>query len=198
MPFDFKLDPFKNLAEEIRSAEASGVNEPTAMSLATANKNGLPDVRAILFKGVVRGGLSFYTNYDSPKSLELNENPYASVLFFWAAIHEQIRISGRVDKLTRAESEAYFLSRPRLSQIGAWASRQSQEIPTFEYLEEQVKIFEAKFSGGNVPCPPNWGGYRIVPSRFEFWFAREGRLHERYVYDRADVGNEWHRKLMSP
>ncbi len=198
MAFDFARDPFENLLDQIDLAGVSGVKEPIAMSLATATKDGLPDVRAVLFKGLVRGGLSFYTNYDSQKSQELSENPNASALFFWAPLAQQIRVIGKVDRLTREESEAYFASRPRLSQIGAWASLQSQEIPSFDFLNDRVKVFEEKFANQIVPCPSNWGGFRILPLRIEFWFGREGRLHERFVYERKDFSVNWTRKFVSP
>ncbi len=198
MAFDFKLDPFVNLLDQIQEAQASGVKEPTAMSLATSTITGLPNVRAVLFKGLLREGLSFYTNFDSPKAQDLSANPVAAALFFWAPLARQIRVSGRVEKLTRAESEAYFASRARLSQLGAWASAQSQEIPNFEFLEQQVQKFEQKFAGQVIPCPTNWGGFHLLPSKFEFWFGREGRLHERHVYERTQAASPWARKLLSP
>ena len=198
MNFDFSLDPIENLDRQINAAEQLGIKEPTAMSLATSSKNGQPHVRAVLFKGVVRDGISFYTNYESPKAKELDSNPAASLLFFWAALFQQIIISGQVERLTRQESEAYFNSRPRLSQIGAWASEQSQEIPSFDYLSEKVKNIELKFKDSPIPCPPNWGGYHLIPTYFEFWFGREGRLHERFVYERKDSKSPWRRYLKSP
>jgi len=186
LKFEFHRDPFESLQEQIRNAEVAGVKEPIAMSLATVDKNGLPEVRAVLFKGLVRGGLSFYTNFESPKAQALIENPRASVLFFWASLAQQIRVTGVVQKLTRAESEAYF------------SSLQSQEIPNFEFLEQRVKLFEEKFAGQNIPCPPNWGGFHLIPNRFEFWFGREGRLHERFVLQRESPQSEWVRSLLSP
>jgi pyridoxamine 5'-phosphate oxidase len=198
MAFDFKLDPFENLDDQLNFAEVSGIKEPTAMSLATASKNGRPSLRVVLFKGVLRGGISFFTNYDSPKAQDLIENPNAEVLFYWANIFQQIRIAGSVEKLTRAESEAYFSSRPRLSQIGAWASQQSTPISSYQELQNRVDDFDFKFSSLVVPCPPNWGGFILIPEKFEFWFGKEGRLHERYRYRRSNTKSEWIREMLSP
>lgn len=196
--FNFNKDPIENLLQQIKLAEERGIKDAIAMSLATATKDGQPEVRAVLFKGMIRKGLAFYTNYDSPKAKELSENPKATLLFYWGPLQEQIRISGAVDRLSREESEKYFSTRPRLSQISAWASSQSQEIPNFEFLDERVKLFEQRFSGIEVPCPPNWGGYRLIPLKMEFWFGREGRLHERFMYERTSEQQNWNRKLVSP
>jgi pyridoxamine 5'-phosphate oxidase len=196
--FDFALDPLVSLQKQILRAKNTGIQDANAMSLATADKYGLPSVRAVLFKGLVRDGLSFYTNYNSPKAQALVLNPRAALLFFWESLHTQIRISGTVDKTTRAESEAYFATRARLSQAGAWASDQSKEIPSFPYLEEKVDAIEKKYEGKTIPCPPHWGGFRLVPLKVEFWFGRAGRLHERYVFERTSAGSEWQRKLLSP
>ncbi len=196
--FDFAKDPLESLQKQILHAKKSGVYDSTAMSLATVSKNGLPSVRAVLFKGLVRQGISFYTNYNSPKADDLDANPNAGLLFFWDSLHTQIRITGPVDRLTRAESEAYFATRDRLSQIGAWASAQSQEISSFQVLEEKVKAIENKYMNQAIPCPPHWGGFRVIPLHMEFWFGRAGRLHERYVFDRTDTAAIWQRKLLSP
>jgi pyridoxamine 5'-phosphate oxidase len=147
-------------------AVAQAIPEPTAMSLATVGKSGAPTVRAVLFKGMVRGGFSFYTNYNSPKAQELIENPQASLLFFWPTLQQQIRICGDVQKLTRKESEEYFKTRPRISQIGAWASDQSQEIPSIDFLNNKASELEKKYHGQEIPCPPHWGGFHCSSYQF--------------------------------
>lgn len=196
--FDFQRDPFEHFQELYRSAEAQIPKDPNAMYLATVSSDGTPSVRTVLYKGLVRGGVSFYTNYESPKSQDLLSTGKASVLFHWPAMDLQIRITGPVEKLTRAESEAYFASRPRLSQLGAWASPQSQKIQSHEELETRVEEFERKFAGQAIPCPPHWGGFHVLPLKFEFWFGRTGRLHERYVYERAALDKPWETSVRSP
>ncbi len=198
MAFNFQKDPLENLLDRLDEARSLEVGEAGAMALATTTKDGLPELRTVLFKGLVRGGISFYTSYLSPKAQELKENPRCGALFFWPLLAQQVRISGLAQKLTRQEAESYFSTRPRLSQIGAWASVQSQEIPGFDFLKEKVAYFEKKFSNGEVPCPESWGGFCIIPYRMEFWFGRDGRLHERFVYERTTVQEEWKRKLVAP
>lgn len=199
MNFDFSDDPFVNLDSQIQYAKAQDVAEPTAMILATANKDGLPSARAVLFKGVIDGGISFFTNYDSPKANDLSENPQASLLFYWSPIFQQVRISGQVRKLSAKESDKYFASRARLSQLGAWASQQSIEIPDFNFLSKKVNEFDQKFQNQKVPRPENWGGYILHPLYMEFWFGKDGRLHERYCYDREKIeSKEWRRFFKSP
>lgn len=199
MNFQFADDPFLNLDRQIKYATAQDVAEPTAMILATVNKDGLPQARAVLFKGIIDGGLSFFTNYDSPKASDLESNPKASLLFYWAPLFQQIRISGEVQKLSAEESDRYFSSRARLSQLGAWASRQSAEIPDFNYLAEKVREYDEKFKGQNVPRPTNWGGYTLRPTYMEFWFGKDGRLHERYIYERENAKSQnWRRYFKSP
>lgn len=199
--FDFSKDPLDLFTIELKKAVEKKISEPTAFSLSTVKSNGMPSVRTLLFKGLSQGGFSFYTNYNSDKAREL-ESGKAAMLFFWAPLAQQIRIEGHVEKLTRPESEAYFSSRPRLSQIGAWASDQDQEIPNSEYLQTKVKEFEKKFSGQQIPCPPHWGGYRLVPSLIEFWFGQDGRLHDRFIFERTSALAEspvvWRRYMKSP
>jgi len=196
--FNFADDPFVNLDRQLKYATAQDVAEPTAMILATVSKHGLPSARAVLFKGIIDQGLSFFTNYDSPKADDLNQNPNASLLFYWAPLFQQVRISGIVHKLSKYQSDEYFASRARLSQIGAWASQQSEEIPDFNFLQDKVKKIEQKFSGQNIPRPENWGGYTLVPNLIEFWFGKDGRLHERYVYERKNQNSDWRRYFKSP
>lgn len=192
---DFKRDPIQQFLELLQQAQDLNVPEPIAMSLATVVDD-QASVRIVLFKGMLRGGFSFYTNYNGAKAQALDKNPKVAATFFWQQLAQQIRIEGVAERATREESVAYFNTRPRLSQIGAWASDQSKEIPNFEYLADRVKQFEKKFENQNVPCPENWGGYRIVPNKMEFWFGREGRLHERFVFEKS--GSLWSTKRLSP
>jgi pyridoxamine 5'-phosphate oxidase len=199
LSFDLSQDPFVHFDHEYSKAQAAIKKDPTAMFLATSSKQGIPTLRTVLFKGIVRGGFSFYTNYGSPKSHDLDENPRASLLFFWPLLSQQIRIEGLVWRLTRAESEAYFATRDRLSQIGAWASKQSEKISGSEELHEQVKQVESQFQGKTVPCPPFWGGWHVLPLQIEFWFAHEGRLHDRFVFSRKEItANQWDSFMVSP
>lgn len=192
---DFSKEPIQQFLELLQQAQDLNVPEPIAMSLATVVDD-QASVRIVLFKGMVRGGFSFYTNYNGAKAKALAKNPKVAATFFWQQLAQQVRIEGVAEKLTRQESEAYFSTRPRLSQIGAWASDQSQEIPNFEYLAERVQFFEKKFEAQTVPCPENWGGYRIIPAKIEFWFGREGRLHERFVFTQDNTS--WKTKRLSP
>jgi len=196
--FDFKTDPFVHFEELFNEAQSKISKDPNAMSLATVSKAGVPSVRTVLFKGLIRKGFSFYTNYESPKAQDLIETGKAALLFYWPSLETQIRLEGLAAKLTRAESESYFASRPRLSQLGAWASHQSQKIKDHEELERRVIAFEEKFKGQNVPCPPYWGGFHLLPLKFEFWFARSGRLHERYVFERQELEGSWETSTRSP
>ena len=179
-------DPFESLQKLLTEASAAGEKEPTAMTLSTLSLEGGPSSRTVLFKGVLRGGLSFYTNYESRKALELARNPQASLSFFWGLQYRQVQVQGSCEKTTREESETYFKTRARLSQIGAWASLQSQVLKSNSELEERVEFYENKFRHQEVPCPPNWGGYILVPQSFEFWFGRDGRLHSRYRLVKQD------------
>lgn len=198
MAFDFNEDPFKNFTELFSQAESLIPKDPNAMQLATCDLNGVPSVRTVLFKGIVRNGFSFYTNYQSQKAQELLQTGRAALLFYWPVMDIQIRISGHVEQLTRSESESYFNSRPRLSQIGAWASAQSQKIASTEELQRKVDAFEEKFSGKEVECPEHWGGFHVLPLEMEFWFGQQGRLHHRFVYQRSDLKSDWQRFQKSP
>jgi pyridoxamine 5'-phosphate oxidase len=198
-------DPFEIFSQELKKAVDLKMPEPTAFSLATVGVDGMPNVRTLLFKGLSEKiiddkslkSFTFYTNYQSEKAEQL-ESGKAGMLFFWPTLAQQIRIEGFVEKVTRKESEDYFNTRPRLSQIGAWASQQSKEIPNPEFLQKQVTDIEKRFENQPVPCPPNWGGYRLIPLSIEFWFGREGRLHDRFVFERKDFNQPWRQFMKSP
>lgn len=194
--FDFGRDPLAHFQEFLREAESKGLPEPTGMSLATTTPEGQPSVRTVLFKGFYQNGITFYTNFEGRKGRELIANPKAAINFWWPVIEKQVRFEGIVEKLPRDVSEAYFATRPRLSQLGAWASAQSTEIPDLEFLQAKLKETEKKFEGKTIPCPPNWGGFVLMPQEVEFWIGRSGRLHERYVYQKQAEG--WRNFLRSP
>lgn len=196
MSFNPSLDPFLHLTQWIQEAKEAAVPEHNAMVLSTVNSEAQTSNRVVLFKGLLRGGLSFYTNYHGRKAQDLAENPKAALNFFWAPLARQIRLEGQVAKLTRAESEAYFKTRPRLSQLGAWASKQSEVVAGVEELQQRLQEAEEKFRNQEVPCPPDWGGFHLIPSEFEFWIGHEGRLHERYIYQWQ--GQSWKRFMRFP
>ena len=166
------------------------------MALGTATPDGMPSVRLVLLKAYDDRGFVFYTNYGSRKAVELEINPEATLVFHWAILQRQIRLEGRAEKISKEESAAYFHSRSRGSQIGAWASKQSELLDRRETLEERVKRYEAEFKGGEVPLPPFWGGYRLNPRSMEFWQGRANRLHDRIKFQR--VGGGWERLRLYP
>jgi pyridoxamine 5'-phosphate oxidase len=197
--FDFSLSPYSHFQREFELVESQNIKDGNAMSLATCTPSGVPSIRTVLFKGMVREGFSFYTNYQSQKSKELDSNNKAALLFFWPTLERQVRIDGEAFKLTREESETYFRTRPRLSQIGAWASSQSETIPHSEYLQEKVKAVEQRFQDHSIPCPENWGGWHVRPLRFEFWYGHTGRLHDRFVFERENLqSSQWKTFQKSP
>ena len=189
-------NPFDQFSNWFQDAVKSKIEEPNAMILATADKSGTPSLRVVLLKSVDIDGLIFYTNYNSQKGRELSENPNASILFFWLPLERQIRISGKVIKLDEKESFEYFKSRPYESQIGAWASKQSEAIEDRSELEMKFEKYKSLFKEGNVPLPPNWGGFKLVPQTFEFWQGRESRLHDRIRYSKSENG--WDLDRISP
>jgi len=172
------------------------ITEPNAMVLATADRNAKPSARVVLLKGFSEEGFLFFTNYQSKKGRELTENPVASLLFFWADLERQVRIEGKVKRLKRTESTNYFNSRPAESRLGTWASKQSNEIPGREYLEEQYARYQKKFEGNVIPAPGYWGGYKLIPDYFEFWQGRENRLHDRIAYKKNK--RKWEIARISP
>ena len=193
--FDFQKDPFENFLNLYKSAEARQVYEPHAMVLSTQGLQGRPSSRVVFYKGLLRGGLSFYTNYEGQKSKEIEKNPGVALNFYWPTLEQQIRVVGIAERTTREESENYFRTRARLSQLGAWASRQSQLLQEGD-LEKRIDEFTKKFENQEVPCPPNWGGFIVRPDFFEFWFGRRGRLHERFIYQQQ--AGQWQRLRKFP
>ena len=188
-------NPVKQFAKWYKTVLKSGLKEPTAMTLATASKGGVPSARTVLLKGYDEKGFLFFTNYGSRKGRELSENPFAELLFYWMDLRKQVRISGRVEKISKEESKKYFKTRPLNSQIGAWASRQSEIIPDRKFLEEKYKEYSEKYKE-DVPLPPFWGGFRLIPERFEFWQGRENRLHDRICYLKKN--GEWEIMRLAP
>lgn len=179
-------DPLLQLMIWHDEAHQNGEPDPDAMALATANKMGKPSVRIVLFKGLSQGGILFYTNYQSRKAQELQENPQAALSFYRPKAYRQVRIEGTVQKVTPELSQAYFASRPRDRQIAAWASQQSQEIPNRDYLDSRYAAYEKEFEGKPVDCPEHWGGYRLTPELIEFWDGMGRRMHERFCYRKID------------
>lgn len=178
-------DPFEIFNGWLEKASRKEISNPTAMTLATAGSDGRPSARMVLLKGFSSDGFVFYTNLDSPKCHQLRENPCAALLFHWKSLDRQVRIEGRVEQVTDAEADAYFATRPRASQIGAWASRQSAAMDGWAELEKRVAIYTAKFNIGPVPRPEFWSGFRLRPERFEFWKEGKFRLHKRFIFTRS-------------
>lgn len=189
-------DPVAEFATWYAAARRAGAHLPHSMTLATATATGAPSARIVFLKSFDRQGFVFYTNYDSRKAAEIAENPAAALLFHWGELWRQVRVEGSLSKVSDAESDAYFHSRPRKSQLGAWASRQSAVIPSRQHLMDEFARAEQRFAGGEVPRPPGWGGYRLQPRAVEFWQGRLHRLHDRFLYTRD--GDGWRRDRLSP
>ena len=192
---DADADPLRQFRQWLDEAIRAEVPEPTAMTLATADAAGRPSARVVLLKGVDERGFVFFTNYESRKGAELATRPRAALVFFWKELERQVRIEGDIEKVSAAENDAYYLSRPLGSRIGAWASPQSQGIESREWLEARVREAEAKH-GDNPQRPSHWGGYRLVPDALEFWQGRQSRLHDRITYKRR--ADAWVRSRLAP
>lgn len=190
------IDRFTEVYERAKGADRALIPDPTAMSLATADSTSQPSLRIVLLKGFDEKGFVFYTNLHGRKGKELLANPKAALCFYWAPLGVQVRIEGAVSTVSDTEADEYFSTRPRLSQIGAWASKQSDPIEKAGDLESRVKRYEAEFDGRDVTRPPFWSGYRVSPDRIEFWENRPNRLHERQLYVRA--GSRWRTQLLYP
>jgi len=189
-------DPIELFRAWLAEAGESEPNDPTAMALATADAEGRPSLRMVLLKGVEAGGFVFYTNLESRKGEQLAANPQAALLFHWKSLRRQVRVEGAVSPVTPAEADAYFASRPRQSQIGAWASQQSRPLESRFALEKRVAYYGTKHAVGSVPRPPHWSGFRIEPRRIEFWQDGAFRLHDRVVYHRREGG--WRTERLYP
>jgi len=192
-----RLDnPFDLFELWVQDAVAAEFKEPYAMTVATVGPNGRPSARQVLLKAYGSGGFVFYTNYESRKAIELDQFAYASAVMWWDQLYRQVRIEGRVTKVSHAISDQYFATRPRGSQIGAWASPQSKTIDSFDGLKTRFSKLKEQFAGQEVPRPENWGGFRIVADCIEFWQGRPDRLHERLRY--REIGESWEMDLLGP
>ena len=190
-------DPFEQFEQWYSATIDSGIPEPTAMCLATVDPGGQPWQRMVLLKTFDRRGFVFFTNYSSRKAEQIAENPQVSLLFPWQALGRQVKVTGKAEKISAAESLKYFVTRPRGSQIGAWASPQSQVIKSRALLDSMVDGMKQKFASGSIPLPPHWGGYRVSPKTIEFWQGRENRLHDRFIY-RQISDDGWFIERLAP
>ncbi len=193
---DADPNPFKQFEKWFKQAEAAVPILPNAMTLATASRDSVPSARVVLLKDFDERGFVFYTNCESPKGKELGENAVASLCFYWAELGRQVRITGTVSRTSREESEAYFHTRPVDSQLGAWASNQSEVISSRDVLEARMEDLVRKYEGKEIPLPPYWGGYRVAPFVLEFWQSRPSRLHDRLRYTRTE--REWVIERLAP
>lgn len=190
---DNPTEQFRKWFEEARKGQAT---EPSAMVLSTASPEGRPSARVVLLKDITETGFVFFTNYKSRKGKEIEANPYASLTFFWPELERQVRIEGKLQKVDQQISDSYFSSRPRNSQIGAWASPQSEQIPNRGILETRERDYIERFNEKDIPRPEHWGGYELIPDQLEFWQGRKSRLHDRILYVKEPGG--WTRKRLAP
>ncbi|MGQ0604563.1 MAG: pyridoxamine 5'-phosphate oxidase [Anaerolineales bacterium] len=189
-------DPLAQFQRWFDEAVAAGIEEPNAMTLATATRDGKPSARMVLLKSVDARGFTFFTNHDSRKARELAENPHAALVFHWQPLHRQVRVTGAVEKVSAEESDAYFAARPREAQLGAWASRQSSGLPNRAALEAEFERLQREYADRQPPRPPHWGGYRLSPVEIEFWQGRPHRLHDRLHY--RHEGERWVIERLAP
>jgi len=194
--FTISKDPLSQFTKWFETALEDDPSEANAMFLATSTKEGKPSLRTVLLKGYDAEGFLFFTNYESRKGKELMENPYASLLFFWKGLERQVRIEGSIEKVSKEISETYFHSRPFESQLAALSSDQSSVIPDRKCLEDKFNTLKEKFNGNEIPLPENWGGFRLVPDKIEFWQGRQNRLHDRILYSLRN--GEWKIERLAP
>lgn len=190
-------NPFIQFKRWFAQALAAQLLEPNAMTIATATPDGKPSARMVLLKDFDERGFVFFTNYSSRKGQELAENPQAALVFWWVELERQVRIAGRVEKISENESDQYFYSRPENSRLGAWASNQSEVIESREVLEQRLQEFQSQYANQEIPRPKHWGGLRIIPTEIEFWQGRPSRLHDRLLYSYLDNGS-WKIERLSP
>ncbi len=199
---ELNLCPFAQFGQWFKQAKDAEIHEVNAMSLSTVSANGTPSCRTVLLKIFDQQGFVFFTNYNSDKAKDIGSNPQVALLFPWLSLERQVRITGIAEKISKKESFAYFTSRPKGSQLGAWISPQSQMIESRDFLKSKLAEMKAKFSHGEIPLPNAWGGFRIVPSQFEFWQGRASRLHDRFVYEstnnETDNNAKWNIKRLAP
>jgi pyridoxamine 5'-phosphate oxidase len=193
---DLADDPIEQVRTWFDEARAFGLPMPEAMTLATSDADGQPSARIVLLHGISENGFVFHTNYESRKGRELEANPQAALVLYWQPLGRQVRVEGKIERVNEEESAQYFRTRPRGGQLGAWASRQSEQIESRDILEDRVRELERKYEGREVPLPPFWGGYRLLPDRIELWQHGEDRLHDRFAYERS--GDSWTRSRLSP
>ncbi len=194
---DVDVNPIKQFETWWQQAIESGIEEPNAMTLATSSSLGKPSARIVLLKGIKENGFVFFTNYNSRKGKQIEENPFAALVFLWKELERQIRIEGEIKRINEEESDEYFFKRPLESRIGAWASPQSAVIESREILEKNVVDYSTKFEDKNIPRPSNWGGYIVIPTLIEFWQGRPGRLHDRLQYTVSKNGT-WKIERLAP
>ena len=195
-PRRFDPDPLRQFERWYADAVASGMKLPEAMALATATRKGEPSVRMVLYRGMSRGALAFFTNYRSRKALEIAGNPRGALVFHWPELERQVRIEGVIRKTPPRESDDYFRTRPRESRLSAWVSPQSSKIPGRAFLDSRFESMRRRYAGKDIPRPAYWGGFRLVPSQIEFWQERPHRLHDRYCY--VKKGKGWKMSVLAP